>query len=337
MLKNIQLRIDNPCSEHWDRMSPDDQGRFCASCEKMVVDFASMDDQEVLHWFTRRQEPVCGRFRPDQLNRSFTASPEKKGSRWQYWHYLVAGLLFTSKAPAQTNPAKPQVSQHILPQRESHLLGDTTIAPAPGPLRGRVMDGSGNPVPAASVMFSSTQGVSADVDGYFSIDGNKVPAGQMLTISAVGYNSIQVDVNKLRADGQKQVFPVVLMDQAALGFVTVAVRHPKKRRSKADTVSLFKDSLSCVGLASKALTVYPNPVARGSALTLSMRLDQPGTYSVELFSTSGAPLETLQVDGRQKSRSIPMNIPASLAPGTYFIRLSHPALKKYYTQQIVVF
>jgi hypothetical protein len=36
------LRIDQPCHEHWDRMSPSARGRFCASCRKEVVDLSDL-------------------------------------------------------------------------------------------------------------------------------------------------------------------------------------------------------------------------------------------------------------------------------------------------------
>ena len=113
MPKSVQLRIDQPCSESWDRMHPEAQGRFCASCKKTVVDFTTMSDQEVLHWFARQQGSVCGRFGQDQLRRPLVDHPEKK--RWQYWHYLLAGVLFSSEVAAQTGAPRPPVSQHISP------------------------------------------------------------------------------------------------------------------------------------------------------------------------------------------------------------------------------
>ena len=61
MQKTIHLGIANPCTENWDQMTPANQGRFCAACQKTVVDFTAMDDHELLQWFTRHQGSVCGR------------------------------------------------------------------------------------------------------------------------------------------------------------------------------------------------------------------------------------------------------------------------------------
>jgi hypothetical protein len=60
MLKNIQIRIDDPCSASWDQMHPTEQGRFCSSCQKTVVDFTGMSDQEVLNWFAKPPGGICG-------------------------------------------------------------------------------------------------------------------------------------------------------------------------------------------------------------------------------------------------------------------------------------
>ena len=341
-------------------MSPEEQGRFCASCQKMVVDFTMMDDREVLYWLTRRQGPTCGRFRQDQLNRALIAAPEPKHPRWRYWHYLVAGLLFSSEVSAQAKPADVQTtqqpssghdSQHLIRDSQlirdnRHLIGDTTIVtvrPAPSDaicadvIRGRVVDNIGNPVPFATIALNHKPLVVADADGYFSIPAKDVSDKQTLTITTVGYEPVQVDVKKLRANDQVQVVPVVLMrETVTLGLVVVETRHRKKANPIADTVSRLKDTLACIGLTKKALSVYPNPVARGNSITLSASLDEPGAWRAQLFSISGVLMETAEVESRQKFETMSMNIPANLAPGAYLIRLSHPALKKTYTQQIVV-
>lgn len=262
MLKNVQLSIKNPCSESWDRMTPEEQGRFCASCQKLVIDFTSMDDQEVLQWFTLPKGSVCGRFRQDQLRRSLVANPEKKRSKWRYWHYLVAGLLFSSEISAQSDPHRPPIGQHISPgERNRLLIGDTTATSAPG----------------------------------FSQDA---------------------------AETQ--------------GLVVIAGRV-SAHKSKRDTLTLVKDTLACIGLGKKALTVYPNPIARGNSITITARLDQLGIYIVQLFSISGSLLETQEVPGGQKAGNISMNIPATLTPGAYVVRLSNSTAGKSYTQQVVVY
>lgn len=63
------LSVPHPCHESWDKMTPTEQGRFCENCQKTVIDFAGISDQEIISFFNNRKENVCGRFLPTQLNR----------------------------------------------------------------------------------------------------------------------------------------------------------------------------------------------------------------------------------------------------------------------------
>ena len=62
------LSIPKPCHENWDEMSHNEQGAFCKACSKIVVDFTTMNEDEVRNYlFQSRHEKTCGRFRNDQL------------------------------------------------------------------------------------------------------------------------------------------------------------------------------------------------------------------------------------------------------------------------------
>lgn len=131
MQQSIRLGINNPCSESWDQMTPEKQGRFCGSCQKTVVDFTAMDDHQLLQWFAGHQGSVCGRLRQDQLDRPVAAPPEKKRNR--YWHYLVAGLLFSAEASAQTKPESPPIAQYSLSESFSSTDSTPVVAKKPFP------------------------------------------------------------------------------------------------------------------------------------------------------------------------------------------------------------
>jgi hypothetical protein len=100
---------------------------------------------------------------------------------------------------------------------------------------------------------------------------------------------------------------------------------------------MIKDTLVAIGLLPKALTVYPNPVAKGASITVAARLDQTGTYTIQLFSIAGILMQTTQVNGAPKTPKLSITIPANLTPGTYVVRVSHPALTKSYSEEVVVF
>lgn len=70
-----QIRIPEPCPENWALMTPQGKGRYCNSCEKVVVDFASMSDFELKQYFlSRPSENTCGNFYKHQIAREKNAA-----------------------------------------------------------------------------------------------------------------------------------------------------------------------------------------------------------------------------------------------------------------------
>jgi hypothetical protein len=47
METKYKINISEPCLEDWDKMAPNDNGRFCESCSKNVVDFRNMLPDEI--------------------------------------------------------------------------------------------------------------------------------------------------------------------------------------------------------------------------------------------------------------------------------------------------
>ena len=47
MERKYKLTIPESCTENWDKMTPNENGRFCLSCSKTVVDFTSMLPNEI--------------------------------------------------------------------------------------------------------------------------------------------------------------------------------------------------------------------------------------------------------------------------------------------------
>lgn len=71
----LKISIPEPCHEDWNGMHPvpGTTARHCDSCAKNVVDFTGFSDAK-MHAYVREQGgKLCGRFRPDQLNRPLRA------------------------------------------------------------------------------------------------------------------------------------------------------------------------------------------------------------------------------------------------------------------------
>src|SRR3954469_23904951 len=78
MDKNYKITIPEPCHENWDKMTPKDNGKFCLSCSKTVVDFTTMLPKEIQHFFIENQNnKICGRFRKSQLDEIIIHIPSR--------------------------------------------------------------------------------------------------------------------------------------------------------------------------------------------------------------------------------------------------------------------
>ena len=65
-MKNKFLKIDKPCNENWEDMTPDERGRFCNKCSKSVVDFTKLSQFEIASLMKESQD-ICVRVKKSQL------------------------------------------------------------------------------------------------------------------------------------------------------------------------------------------------------------------------------------------------------------------------------
>ena len=105
MANSIKLEIPTPCHEDWDKMTPEQHGRFCGSCQKPVIDFTMMSDKEVLVYFAKTKGNICGRFANDQLERDLAQHKSTNRNKWAFTlNLLVPAFLVSGKAFSQGSP-----------------------------------------------------------------------------------------------------------------------------------------------------------------------------------------------------------------------------------------
>ncbi|MCR4031660.1 MULTISPECIES: hypothetical protein [Flavobacterium] len=73
-----KITIPKPCHENWDQMTPNENGRFCLSCSKTVIDFTDMLSEDIQQFFIQNNnQKVCGRFRKSQLDSITVQIPDR--------------------------------------------------------------------------------------------------------------------------------------------------------------------------------------------------------------------------------------------------------------------
>ena len=95
MKRKYKITISEPCQEDWNKMTPNDQGRFCMSCAKTVVDFTAMLPEEVQHFFIQNQnQNICGRFKKSQLDSITIQIPSRVLYKQTQYHKMFLLALF---------------------------------------------------------------------------------------------------------------------------------------------------------------------------------------------------------------------------------------------------
>lgn len=98
------IRIDEPCHEKWNEMTPTDRGAFCQKCAIDVYDFSKMNLNQIkLVLKESAGQHMCGKFESkqlDSLNHEFEVwkmnQPKSFQSRFVFALLLVFGLTLFS-------------------------------------------------------------------------------------------------------------------------------------------------------------------------------------------------------------------------------------------------
>jgi Secretion system C-terminal sorting domain len=101
MSKYISISIPQPCSQNWDDMTANHEGRFCNSCQKTVVDFTAMSDTQVLNFINSNADKTCGIFYENQLEKQMLVP--RKPLPWLKYFFTITlpAFLLSQKANAQ--------------------------------------------------------------------------------------------------------------------------------------------------------------------------------------------------------------------------------------------
>jgi hypothetical protein len=248
MSKKIQLTIPKPCHENWDNMSSVQQGKFCGSCQKQVVDFISMSDRQVAEFFKKPSTgSVCGRFMTDQLDRSIEIP--KKRIPWlkYFFQFVIPAFLFSIKASSQktkgriaiTKVTKDTTKIPILmgkiarPVCTTPLMGDVEFIPEEitkpaGIIQLLVVDVKGNPIPYASIETGVIgKGGVTNKNGVFRLDRSILNMNGHVFVSSAGYERKDVPVKTISVAGQD--LTIVLQEKGWLNETIVTpICHPRQ-------------------------------------------------------------------------------------------------------------
>ena len=171
MNSNFKITFEKPCMQNWNAMPKMQNGLFCGQCHKVVKDFTTMSDEELIATLTRKhKEELCGVFSKAQLEKTYLLEPPPERNSHNGWKLLMAGLLaFELPMIAQLNSAKEKTSvtqnreKKTYPAQNRYLKGKVTNRQTKMPVKATITlysSGMGN---------DSLLNTSTDSNGYYMI------------------------------------------------------------------------------------------------------------------------------------------------------------------------
>ncbi|MGH1339820.1 MAG: hypothetical protein ACRBFS_27115 [Aureispira sp.] len=231
----MNLKIQNPCDENWEAMTPTEQGRFCQSCQKEVVDFTSFSLPDIKLYIEQHTGELCGNFEETQMeafNLRYQALPTPSRIRqWAAAAVLTAVVTLPSFGQ-DTLPVAPvrvhtPLSSNYVPYNEANVLDKVTLS-------GQIWDPTQEEAVVTAILSITGTDVigTTDAKGYFSL---QVPISQktmVLVINHVNYgtNTYEIIPNQARAGLLIELKAPVQEKTAA--ETNVSVKKYKKRRKQ---------------------------------------------------------------------------------------------------------
>lgn len=320
MAKYISLEIPEPCHENWDQMSPREKGRYCGSCQKTVIDFSGMTDARIAEFFHKNTGNVCGRFHPDQLERSMAVP--KKQYPWAKYFFTVAipAFLLSLKSGAQSVALKGQTIRVI-------STDNNKTQPQQRKITGIVMDKDGECLAGAGVTVPHTNlGVSTDQNGCFSLT---LPFGRdTLSVSCVGYEPRKIPIGHLNHF-------VITLVKSPVELETVILPAPRNyvtgNLRSSVSYSYYTEVIKHV----PEISVHPNPASAKSFLNISWKQKTSNKQYIEIFSANGDLLQTAKASPPDKNNSVSVLL-GKLPHGYYILRVTDMKTGEKLSKEFVV-
>lgn len=326
MANRINLSIPQPCAENWNSMTPTQKGKFCGSCQKEVIDFSDMRDSELIAFFKRPAGSMCGRFSKEQLARDIIAPPKRIPFLKYFFGFALPAFLLSLKSSAQGERTLGRVVSISAQQPVKEKIQEPPVALRKEEvIRGKVRDMNGNAIPFATVWIKGTnEGSVCDSIGNFVIS-TSMPLPLTLTISCVGFMSMDKIVSSAEATTIELAMEMALTGEV----VVVGMVRPKSFK----TLPLIKEFLST---PSSSFRVYPNPVKKGGSINIQYKKMEKGQYVIKITDRAAQTVFSAERSINHKSGLFELDMHNELITGFYVVTITNKKSGETYSEKIIV-
>ncbi|WP_083729858.1 carboxypeptidase-like regulatory domain-containing protein [[Flexibacter] sp. ATCC 35208] len=213
-MKKYIVSIPEPCTVPLQDMTPMPGGKYCSSCQKQVVDFSGMTNQQMITYFEKHPN-CCGSFLPSQLDKEIIIKP---GRTWMP-AALIAGML--ALVIPESGKGQYKLTGIVHDSTSHDPLASVTVI---------VMDRQGK---------TTNTGTTTNADGTFSLlIPEEYETGLKVQLRYVGYEIKKVTVPEKQLKANEPTRWVLDMSAAVLGMP--AIVYVKSSRWKRFMHKIFR-------------------------------------------------------------------------------------------------
>nr|WP_321224502.1 carboxypeptidase-like regulatory domain-containing protein [uncultured Psychroserpens sp.] len=254
MRTSLNINIPEPCHEDWNKMTVQQKGRHCKSCEKTVFDFTTKTDEQIVKTFLNEGR-VCGRFKSTQLNRALVLNRKEKNNYLSY----VASTLFTflsfgtQDVEAQGKPKIVEVDSSQI-STVNGKLGTSILNTKL--IKGIIYNSDKSPIPNVEITIKgSTNSTTSNSDGSFLIKGE---LQNILVIKAAGYEIAEITI---RDFGNRQIYLKAQTREKVISVIPAC----EIKETEAKTVHLLLGGIAgMIEITTNPKIENPLPIVNGN-------------------------------------------------------------------------
>lgn len=331
-MPEVTVTIAEPCHENWQNMTPNDDGRFCSSCQKNVVDFSIMTDEQVFSTLLKGDANMCGRFSNIQMDKGIKYAVAKKN----YWHkyfigFLFPAFLYSKQASAQmgliarSKDVKVQ-SQNckkipLLPRKDFEFSG-------------KIVDAATNELIGSGLITikGTDKEILVDEGGSFTLDGKTNTSSVTISIAASGYELKEMEIAIPANDFilkeetiylRREIIPLENVTVRSVTSGNICVRMGGILSSvQINRVSELPVKIKTV--LTDSLRIYPNPVNSGNEMQVALKLKKPGNYTMQILDLSAKIIYQQTLNAIDKRHVSKVQCNNSWSSGMYMMRILGP-------------
>lgn len=196
-----RIKINTPCNENWDHMTPEGKNKFCVSCQSIVHDFSTSSTNEIIQFLKASNgSKTCGRLTKNQIKQVNLQLQESKGSVEKIVKPgIVAASIFMASCGVtkSTSCESTLESKYKIINSNIHTnLSDTIF------VEGQIKELNGESIPWVNVVVENTKiGTTSDIDGRFQliIPKSQVNCDTLKVIASfIGYQTQTIELNEVK-------------------------------------------------------------------------------------------------------------------------------------------